>query len=238
MKIGFFGLNCPEGKIKFYDERLEILAEKFTPDKVTPYFVEFLKEETVRAESFAVLKTKILDLLIYDIEKTETRITNSSDEAEISALKKALALLEQEIPLCNGNFTETENKYLKNLALLSLKPVALIDEKPTETSDETYINFIIKSLLEKSGIVFFYTAGKKEVRAWPIAKNSSIVDCAAKIHTDLARGFIKADIITLEDLLKAHNLNDARQKNLVKVVGKEYTIRDGDIIEIRFNVST
>jgi len=241
MKISFYGLELPEGKFKYRDERLEALVVKCEPDKVSPFFVELMRGELIRAEAFVVPKTKILDILIYDIEKIESRLANATDEKEISGLKKALAALEKEIPLCDVNTTitdEAEIKPLRNLAPFSLKPVAILEDSgiPQPIGDD-YVNSIIKTTLQKAGIVFFYTAGKKEVKAWPVPKNSTIVECAAKIHTDLARGFIKADIITPEDFMKAHNMNDAREKNLVKIVGKDYLIKDGDIIEIRFNVT-
>ncbi len=62
------------------------------------------------------------------------------------------------------------------------------------------------------------------------------MDCAGEIHTDLARGFIRADIVSYEDLMQCHGLQEAKTKGVLKTVGKEYITRDGDIIEIRFNV--
>ncbi|MCX6985381.1 MAG: DUF933 domain-containing protein, partial [Lentisphaerae bacterium] len=79
-------------------------------------------------------------------------------------------------------------------------------------------------------------AGKPEVHAWLIRKGSDIVTCAGKIHTDLAKGFIKADIVSFNDFKDVFNLQEARTKGLVKLVGREYIIQEGDIIEIRFNV--
>ncbi len=60
--------------------------------------------------------------------------------------------------------------------------------------------------------------------------------CAGKIHSDLARGFIKADIVSYEDFLQVYNMQEARSKGLVKLVDRDYTIQEGDIIEIRFNI--
>jgi ribosome-binding ATPase YchF (GTP1/OBG family) len=110
-----------------------------------------------------------------------------------------------------------------------MKPVAVI-EGILETNE------LIKKVLEKAGIIFFYTAGKQEVHAWPVNAGSDIVACAGKIHTDLARGFIKADIVSFEDFMKCHNMNDAKGKGFVKLVDRDYIIKEADIIEIRFNI--
>ena len=126
-------------------------------------------------------------------------------------------------------FNENEQKYLRMMSPLSMKPVAVIDGI-LETNE------LIKKVLEKSGVIFFYTAGKQEVHAWPVNAGSDIVACAGKIHTDLARGFIKADIVSFEDFMKCHNMNDAKSKGFVKLVDRDYIIKEGDIIEIRFNI--
>ena len=74
------------------------------------------------------------------------------------------------------------------------------------------------------------------MHAWPVKEDSDIVTCAAKIHSDLARGFIKAEIVSYEDLIKVYNWQEARTRGLVKLVDRDHTIRAGDIIEIRFHV--
>ncbi len=128
-----------------------------------------------------------------------------------------------------GQFTEPELTLLKTLAPLSLKPTLVAAEAPE-------LNDAITQVLKKSGIIFFYTADKKEVHAWPVQQDSDIVTCAGKIHSDLARGFIKADIVSYHDFMQVYNMAEARTKGLVKLVDRDYTIHAGDIIEIRFNV--
>ena len=229
MKIGFTAIELPEGKIKYSDEKLIALEKKCEPDKVSPFFVEFIRDEFDKADSIVIPKEKILDLLINDIEKYESRMQNAEAPDEKEFLVKCITYLEKEIPLCEMDFNENEQKYLRTMAPLSMKPVAVI-EGILETNE------IIKKVLEKSRIIFFYTAGKDEVHAWPIKKGSDIVTCAGKIHTDLARGFIKADIVSFEDFMKCHNMNDAKSKGFVKLVDRDYIIKEGDIIEIRFNI--
>ena len=72
--------------------------------------------------------------------------------------------------------------------------------------------------------------------AWPVADGADIVSCAGKIHSDLARGFIKADIVSYQDLISVYNMQEARAKGLVKLVDRDYAICPGDIVEIRFNI--
>jgi hypothetical protein len=229
MKICFMGFDLPEGKVKYQDERVITLDKKFAAKKVTPFYAEFIKDDCQQCDAFIVSKEQVLDLLILDMEKLETRRDRTTDEDERQLLSRCLEYLEQEIPLCEVEFSAAELTLLKTLAPLSLKPTVIAASQPE-------IKDAIEQVLHKAGIVFFYTADKKEVHAWPVQENSDIVTCAGKIHSDLARGFIKAEIVSYEDLMSVYNWQEARTKGLVKLVDRDYTIRAGDVIEIRFNV--
>ncbi|OGV51109.1 MAG: hypothetical protein A2X49_00310 [Lentisphaerae bacterium GWF2_52_8] len=231
MKIAFCGLDLPEGKFKYNDPIVIALEEKFQPKKTVPYFVEFLKGDFEKAEAIVIAKAQMLDLLILDMEKLESRATRSEDAAEKSAIEKGLRHMENESPLCDLALSEAELEALKLLAPLSLKPTLVIESVPDDLST------LIHQIMEKAGVSFFYTAGKPEVHSWFIRKGSDIVTCAGKIHTDLARGFIKADILNFRDIDKVHSMQDAKTKNLSKLVDRDYIIEEGDIIEIRFSVS-
>jgi len=229
MKIGFCGFEIPEGKTKYNDTILIELEKKFEPKKVSPFFAEFIKDNFVQCDGILISSDSLLDLLILDIEKLETRDQRSEEQAEKELVQKCLKNLEDEIPLCRVEFSDSEKEILNALAPLSLKPTVVLDEQPD-------VNDAIKLMLEATKTMFFYTAGKQEVHAWPMPEGSDAVTCAGKIHSDLARGFIKADVVTHSDLLSAHNLNDARSKGLVQLVDKTHIIKQGDVIEIRFNV--
>jgi len=229
MKICFDGFDLPEGKVKFQDEKVTTLEHKFAPQKTTPFYAEFIKEDFQNGDAIFIARDRILDLLILDMEKLETRRDRTGDPQERQLLDKCLDYLEKETPLCRVEFNEEETALLRGLAPLSLKPTVVADRQPE-------VKEIIEPVLEAAGIVFFYTAGKKEVHAWPVAEGADIVTCAGKIHTDLARGFIKADIVSYHDLIHVHNLNEARSKGLVKLVDRDYSIRPGDVVEIRFNI--
>ena len=112
---------------------------------------------------------------------------------------------------------------------MSLKPTLVVQE----TID---VNELIAKAFDKSGMMFFYTAGKKEVHAWSVEKKSDAVTCAGKIHSDLAHGFIKAEIVNIDDFLTVHNMQEAKAQGFVQLVDKDHIIKSGDILDIRFNV--
>jgi GTP-binding protein YchF len=85
------------------------------------------------------------------------------------------------------------------------------------------------------GLISFLTAGPDEVRAWPIPDGSSSVEAAGAIHTDLARGFIRAEVVPYEDLLTLKSMAEARKHGKLRSEGKTYTVRDGDVVEILFS---
>jgi len=229
MKICCIGFDLPEGKVKYQDELVITLDQKLSPKKISPFYVEFTRDDFSHCDGFLVAQENIWDLLILDLEKLEARRDRTADSAEKELLDKCLRYLEQEVPLCDVQFTEAELTLVKVLVPLSLKPTLIAAEAPE-------VNDAITQVLKKSGIIFFYTADKKEVHAWPVQQDSDIVTCAGKIHSDLARGFIKADIVNYDDFMQVYNMQEARSKGLVKLVDRDYTIHAGDIIEIRFNV--
>lgn len=95
---------------------------------------------------------------------------------------------------------------------------------------------LIKVIYNSMGLISFFTGGKEEVRAWTIPKGTNATKAAGKIHSDMERGFIKASVISYEDLINCGSIKDAKEKGKVKIEGKDYIVKDGDIIEFRFNV--
>lgn len=229
MKIGFIGMDLPEGKTKYKDQSLIALQEKDKPKKVTPFFAQFIADDFVHADAIVVPGSQILDLLILDMEKIESRLNRITDEKEKELMEQCMEKLEDEIPLCDVAFNDEEKELLLGAALLSIKPVIQVE------GDEE-VNDIITKALEKAGYMFFYTSGPSESHAWFVKKGSTILECAGKIHTDLARGFIKGDIVLFEDYMNCHNFNECKSKGLVKVVDRDYIVEPNEVIEIRFNV--
>ena len=86
------------------------------------------------------------------------------------------------------------------------------------------------------GLISYLTAGKPEVRAWTITKGTKAPQAAGKIHTDFERGFIRAEVVAYDDLMACGSMNAAKEKGLVGSEGKDYVMKDGDIVLFRFNV--
>ena len=101
---------------------------------------------------------------------------------------------------------------------------------------ESGLNRIIKAGYSLLGLISYLTAGKQEVRAWTITKGTKAPQAAGKIHTDFEKGFIRAEVISFDDLVKCGSMANAKEKGLVRLEGKEYVMNDGDIVLFRFNV--
>ena len=102
--------------------------------------------------------------------------------------------------------------------------------------EDSGLNRLIKKSYSILGLISYLTAGKPEVRAWTIKKGTKAPQAAGKIHTDFERGFIRAEVVSFDDLMACGTYAAAREKGLVRLEGKEYVMNDGDIVLFRFNV--
>ena len=95
---------------------------------------------------------------------------------------------------------------------------------------------LIKASYSLLGLISYLTAGSDEVRAWTIKKGTKAPQAAGKIHTDFEKGFIRAEVISFNDLVANETMTAAKEKGLVRSEGKDYVMQDGDIVLFRFNV--
>lgn len=102
--------------------------------------------------------------------------------------------------------------------------------------EESGLNRIIREGYSLLGLISYLTAGKQEVRAWTITKGTRAPQAAGKIHTDFEKGFIRAEVVSYDDLMACGTMAAAKEKGLVRLEGKEYVMQDGDIVLFRFNV--
>lgn len=230
MKVAYTGLDLPPGAVKYDDGYLSELAAKFKPAKSAPYYFEFLPDDYESSQAVAIADDNLLDLLILDIEKIENILMRMNDTNVKSALDKCLTHLETESPLCNLPLDENEKVVVNGFGLVSSKPTVIFEASCTD------VNQVCSSILEKAEMMFFYTLNKQEVHAWLVERGTNAVTCAGQIHSDLARGFIKAELISCDDMLASHSLQDARSKDLTKLVDEDCIIPENTILEIRFNV--
>jgi hypothetical protein len=95
---------------------------------------------------------------------------------------------------------------------------------------------VIRSSYSLLGLISFFTVGSDEVRAWSIKGHTQAVDAAEAVHSDMKKGFIRAEVLAYNDLMDAGTYAAARKKGTVRLEGKNYEVQDGDIVNIRFNV--
>ncbi|RDI74157.1 putative GTPase putative translation factor [Gaiella occulta] len=206
------------------------------------------------------LETLKLELLVADADHVARRLervekqAKSGDAAvrkEAEALGAVLAHLESGRPL-----SEWTGELPGELDPLTTKPLIAIENGPhgidckleaelAELPDEEAAAFregpsaldeVVRRLKDALGLITFFTAGEKETRAWTLRDGQTAVEAAATIHSDIARGFIRCEVIRWDDLLEAGSHAEAAKRALQRLEGKTYVVQDGDVLNIRFNV--
>jgi len=99
--------------------------------------------------------------------------------------------------------------------------------------EEPALNLMIRLSYDLLGLQSFFTVGEDEVRAWTTRRGASAVEAASEIHTDIARGFIRAEVVAYEDMIALVTMAECKAKGKFRLEGKEYTVKDGDIVHIR-----
>ena len=102
--------------------------------------------------------------------------------------------------------------------------------------EESGLDKVIKASYKLLGLMSFLTAGEPEVRAWTIKIGTKAPKAAGKIHSDIERGFIRAEVVYYDDLMREGSMNAVKEKGLMRLEGKDYIMQDGDIVLFRFNV--
>ena len=95
---------------------------------------------------------------------------------------------------------------------------------------------VVRRLFESLDLISFFTAGEKETRAWTLRRGETALDAAATIHSDIARGFIRCEVIDWRDLVEHGSHAEVSRRGLQRLEGKTYVVQDGDVLNIRFNV--
>ena len=151
-------------------------------------------------------------------------IVNNSDEDDVMP------------PL---SFRSTEALVVRGKLEMELAQLS-VEEAPSFMQDfgiaESALDRVIRSSFALLDLISFLTVGEDEVKAWTIARNTHAVDAAGAVHSDIQRGFIRAEVVAYEDLKKAGDYSTARKQGTVRLEGKNYPVQDGDVIHFRFNI--
>ncbi|WP_294798145.1 redox-regulated ATPase YchF [uncultured Eubacterium sp.] len=242
------------------------------------------------------IETINLELILSDLDILSRRLDNrrkamKGDKTlagEVSFLERLVQEMEQGKTARACEISDEEKEYLKDVALLTIKPVIyacnmgendfvdgidnnkfynIVKEIAAQEGAETFpicaemeaqiaeldadekemfledmgleksgLDRLIKKSYSLLGLISYLTAGKPEVRAWTIKKGTKAPQAAGKIHTDFERGFIRAEVVSFDDLMACGSMTVAKEKGLVRSEGKDYVMNDGDIVLFRFNV--
>lgn len=242
------------------------------------------------------IETINLELILSDLDILSRRLDNrrkamKGDKTlagEVSFLERLVKEMEQGKTARACEISDEEKEYLKDVALLTIKPVIyacnmgendfvdgidnnkfynIVKEIAAQEGAETFpicaemeaqiaeldadekemfledmgleksgLDRLIKKSYSLLGLISYLTAGKPEVRAWTIKKGTKAPQAAGKIHTDFERGFIRAEVVSFDDLMACGSITVAKEKGLVRSEGKDYVMNDGDIVLFRFNV--
>ena len=236
-----------------------------------------------------------LELALADLEQVskklekDAKLVKTGDKgliASVNLMQKIKSALENNQMARNLSYDEDEEKILKNLQLLTAKPLIYVanigeddlgkedngyvkkvkeyaqkenakvitlcakieeelislspDERPLFKEElgikESGLEKLVSASYDLLGLMSFLTAGEKEVRAWTIKKGTKAPGAAGKIHSDFEKGFIKAEVVSYNDLIECGNFVKAKEKGKVRIEGKDYVVQDGDVMLFRFNV--
>jgi ribosome-binding ATPase len=201
-----------------------------------------------------------LELLVADRDHVERRLERVAKQAksgdprlreEVAQLERVLAHLDAGrslrdwpgslppeleplttkpvVPVVNGH-GGIDLKLEAELAELPEEEAAAFREGPSAVDE------VVRRLFEALGLITFFTAGEKEARGWTLRRGQTALEAAASIHTDIARGFIRCEVVRWDDLVASKGYAEAARRGLQRLEGKTYEVQDGDVLTVRFNV--
>ena len=232
MKICLIGITgIPPGKHNVRDARLDRAHELVEAKKKTYAQVEVAADdEAAVADAIVVSPSGRLDVILRDLEFVETRLERAPPEPEKAALGKIRAALEKEQLVSAAGLLPEEFAAVATHPFLTLKPVVVADETEVAKFDE----FLVR-VLRESGYLSFLTVGGPENRAWLIKAGATAPEAAGAIHTDIQKGFIRAEIIGFADFIAAGGETQAKRANKLRLETRQYVIQDYDLVNFRFS---
>ena len=206
------------------------------------------------------LETLRLELLVADRDHVERRLERVAKQAKSGEqkLKQEVADLERVLAHVDrgGSLADYPAEPPPELEPLTTKPLLTVengargidlkleaelaelshDEAAAFREGASALEEVVRRLTEELGLISFFTAGDKETRAWTLRRGQNALEAAATIHSDIARGFIRCEVIRWDDLVEAGSHAEAARRGLQRLEGKTYVVQDGDVLNVRFNV--
>ena len=211
---------------KKYQEEIDLLEKikENLENGISARAIEFNDDEKVLVKDMFLLTTKPI---LYIANVSEEQLADAETDQAVNKVREYAKKEKAEvIPLCikveeelSGLDDDDKKEMLEMLGL-----------------SESGLDKVIKKSYDLLGLMSFLTAGEPEVRAWTIKKGTKAPQAAGKIHSDIERGFIKAEVVSFKDLMEQGSMVAAKEKGLVRSEGKEYVMQDGDIVLFKFNV--
>lgn len=221
------------------ERRIERLKTSLSKGGSTPQEREAFQRELTQLERFK--QTLENGSLLRDLELSQGELKPLKSLA-LATLKPTLVVLntgegQKDMPFA-ANYDHKQTMIVALQGKLEMELAQMSEEEAKDFLAEFGISEpslprMIRLSYQLLGQQSFFTVGEDEVRAWTIPVGATAVDAAAAIHTDLARGFVRAEVVHYQDLVKSGGMNEAKKLGLVRLEGKEYVVKDGDIVHIR-----
>ena len=211
---------------KKYQEEIDLLEKikENLENGTSARAIEFNEDEQALVKEMFLLTTKPI---LYIANVSEEQLGNAENDPMVKKVKE---------------YAEKENAEVIPLCIKVEEELSGLDDADKKEMlemlglEESGLDKVIKKSYDLLGLMSFLTAGEPEVRAWTIKKGTKAPQAAGKIHSDIERGFIKAEVVSFKDLVEQGSMVNAREKGLVRSEGKDYVMQDGDIVLFKFNV--
>ena len=233
--------------LEILERRLSRLDEGFKGAKATERdaitrekaFIERLKDGLesgthLRDQSMVAEEARLLDgFLMLTAKPLIVMLNVGEDQAEDQAAELAAGLAD----LVNGDRSRRAAFCGKlEMELAQMDPADEREFRESFELPESGLDLMLRMTQDVTEVITFFTIGEDEVRAWPIGRGTPAIRAAGKIHTDFERGFIRAEVVSFDDLERCSTLAEARRQGVLRQEGKTYVVQDGDIMDILFNV--
>ena len=232
MKIGLFGVSTVNrGKHNLKDPRFEQVDKLVEADKKTYAQVDVIGEDQLLdADAILTSQASKADLILKDLEFVETRLGRDPLPAERATLEKIRALLENEKFILGADLSAEELQTVAAHSFITNKPITVAADGDLQNPE----TLLLKAFTD-GGYICFLTVGGKENRAWPIRKGMTALEAAGSIHSDMQKGFIRAEIIGFGDFIAAGGETEAKRAGKLRLEVKQYIMQDYDLVNFRFN---